>query len=117
IVVLLRWGVPGGSRTPELLRGARREPIELLEPRGAVAALPRRFTWRGVPGATAYRLEVLDLESRSLFQKVTPAAGIELPSGALPDSLPAGRWRVVALDSRFVELGASNYLTFRVRGR
>lgn len=78
-------------RAPDqTLRSGGASTVTLVTPVGGSAERPLRFTWRSVPTATSYRLELLTEDGRLVFAKDQPDT-----TAALPDSLPvpAGKYR------------------------
>jgi hypothetical protein len=72
--------------------------IRTLEPKGDVAAFPRRFSWQACPGADLYEISVGNEATRQmLFRQRGPLPGLDLSiaAGAEP---PPGRyvWEVLA---------------------
>ena len=77
----------------DVLRGAS-EQLNLVAPaEGAVVRLPATLSWRSVPGALSYRVELLDGSGTVTFSSAVTDTTMAL------ESIPAGAvvsWKVVA---------------------
>ena len=102
ILVAVNLLGPEVNETGPVMRGSD-SVIELVAPAGLVDALPKRFEWQNVEGATRYRFELLDESARVLVREVVAGTFVVVDTG-----VPArGAWRVVALNDLGEELAAS----------
>jgi hypothetical protein len=101
LVAVNVWG-PEINETGPVMRGSA-SVVELVAPVGLVDALPARFEWQTVEGATRYRFELLDEIARVLVRQVMAETFFVVESG-VPER---GAWRVVALSDLGEELAAS----------
>jgi hypothetical protein len=86
------------TRAPDELRGPGAEPaIALVSPGATIAAdAPARFVWRAVPGASAYRLELLDADGTVVYSTRTADSSAVLPPNVTLRRGAEYRWWVKA---------------------
>jgi hypothetical protein len=78
-----------------------------------VTANDALFTWTSVPGATQYRLEYKLADATYPITVTTPATSFA-PLDTLADGVY--QWRVTAMDVESVDLGSSEWRSFKVDG-
>lgn len=83
------WLVLGPDRSalpaPPMDDVVRSATLRGLEPVGVMAEMPERWTWQSVSGATRYRLTLLDVTDRQVWQGQS-----DVPELGLPADLRAG---------------------------
>jgi hypothetical protein len=93
------WLAGGPFDGPPPGEGRSVEALELLAPRGEVAAFPRRFEWRPLPAAALYEITVVNEETgAAIFRQRGPTARLDLD--VEPGSEPppgAYVWEVIAI--------------------
>jgi hypothetical protein len=98
----------GGLPIPNRLdaeRGLQANAMSL--PRGRVAAAPRLFVWKPVPGGEYYDFELIDEQLRHLAVLSTRENWVLIPADIQKKILP-GRtfiWTIVAYDDENIKLG------------
>lgn len=103
----------GGVETP-----ARPTPPAVrLDPSGALAVAPSRFTFPAVPGAASYLVVVWDGQRREVARVKGTASPLILPD-ALGGYFMRGEpysWTLEAFDASGVSLGAGRPVPFQLR--
>ena len=101
------------SAAPVVLRGAA---IELFEPSGDVAAPPRELRFAAVPGASRYRVKILEVDDGLLWEQevVEPEAAIPEDVRARLADAVVYRFQVEAFDASGARLAVSAIAPFRV---
>jgi anti-sigma factor RsiW len=96
VLLLPRGGSRGGADT--LRDGTPDDAIAVVAPlEGAAVAAPPTLVWRGVPGATTYRVMVTGLDGDSLWAAHTSDTAVTLPETIVADSGLTRHWYVDAL--------------------
>jgi hypothetical protein len=93
----------------------RSRAVELLVPRGGLAAAPRLLAWEAEPGASHYRVEILGVDDSVLWTADTPATELPVPNREL--TLRAAvryAWRVQALAADGTVLAGSERAWFEI---
>ncbi len=84
------------SLRDEAMRGTE-SPVQLVEPRGGIAALPgTRFTWRAVQSARSYTIVLVDRRGKELFASSTGDTTITLPKAVALEAGESYLWWVQA---------------------
>ena len=101
------------SAQPIVLRGAA---VELFQPQGDVARTPEELRFGAVPGASRYRVKILEVDDALLWEQE-----VVDPPAALPDDVRARlgqavvyRFQVEAFDARGARLAVSALAPFRI---
>ena len=81
---------------PATVRGIPGGALLALPASGAVASLPTTLTWRSVPGARSYQVEILDRDGAVLHTRETRDTTIAVGTGDVPAG-PAQWWVEVRL--------------------
>jgi hypothetical protein len=96
------------------------EPLDLLEPIGAVTAPPVAMRWEAHPEAASYRVVLLDEELAMIWTRRNESAEgrIELDAEALQVFEPGSRysWQVEALDAVGAVIDSSSTAHFEIAG-
>lgn len=94
----------------------RGSAIDHLAPAGELAAPPEELSWEPVAGAERYRLTLLAVDDRVLWQGEAAAPPAPLPDAVMPlSSAVVYGWRVEALDAEDRVVARSERTTFRIR--
>lgn len=94
----------------------RGSAIDELSPAGELTAAPEELSWEPVAGAERYRLTLLAVDDRVLWQGEAAAPPAPLPEAVMPlSSAVVYGWRVEALDAGGRVVARSERTTFRIR--
>ncbi len=90
--------------------------LELLEPVGPLAELPRRFAWQVIAPAAFYSLRLEAVDGHVLWQITTDSAGIDRPDEMYDFLQPSVSyyWQVEAFDSAERRVAWSPRTRFRM---
>ncbi len=122
-VLLLAIGIGiRQAREPGLDRSAggadvyRSTRLEVLAPRGDLGTAPVELSWRAVPGASTYAVEVLEVDHNVLWRTTVRATRAPLPATVAAACVPGKTilWRVTARAGATV-VADSGTQKFRVR--
>jgi hypothetical protein len=116
--LLLRVALPpqAGLPAPPERGTVRSAAIEGLTPDGAVPEPPAELRWNPAPGASGYRVRLLGVDDRVLWDARVATPLVELPD-ELRARLDAGvsyPWTVDALDASGNPMHRSGSATFRI---
>jgi hypothetical protein len=116
---ILRFGAPGAPPVGAPGTGAvmRGNEIEVVAPRGELAAVPEALTWVDVPDAASYRVSILGVDGEELWSERvsgSPATLDETSKNTLHAAVRY-RWQVEALDADGARIAWSNATPFRIR--
>lgn len=90
--------------------------IEELAPAGELTEPPETLSWEPVAGAESYRIELLAVDDRVLWEGEAAAPPAPLPHAVMPlSSAVAYGWRVEAIDREGRVIATSARTTFRIR--
>ncbi len=117
---LLLWTAapPAPPPLPDLAASTARRgaSVELVAPRGEIPELPAELRFEEVAGAGSYRIRILRVDDRVLWQSEAAASPVGLPPAARA-ALDAGvvyYWWVEALDAEGKAVATSRRARFRV---
>lgn len=103
---------------PELTEDVvtRSTEVAVVAPRGDVPAPPERLEWRAVDGAASYRLTVVDVDDRILWEGTAESASIAAPEALLAQLRPFVTYglRVEALGGDGARIAWSDRVPFRI---
>jgi hypothetical protein len=117
-VILLRT-----SKKPELRANLgsgpavyRSQQVEAVSPVGELAGAPNSLQWKGFPGASEYKVEVMEVDHAPLWVAQTNDTSFTIPSATRARMLPGKPvlWQVTALDSQGRTLAVSQLQRFSV---
>ena len=101
-VVLLR-----SPKQPELRADAgnntsvyRSQEVELVSPTGDIEQLPREFRWKAYPGASSYKLTLMEIDHVPIWDGQNSDTNLTIPAATRVRMLPGKPflWQVSALD-------------------
>jgi hypothetical protein len=105
--------LPGGSGNldPDVVRGGS---ILLESPVGRQTQRVTEFSWRPVPGATSYRIQIRDGAGEAVWQGLTPTARLATPPelAARLETYVTYAWSVTAFDGVESAVGHSPSVSF-----
>ena len=105
-------GVDSGIRIDDAYRTTR---IEMITPVGDIQHTPNELRWATVAGATAYEVQVLEVDRTSLWRASARGTRIELPPAVTAQFVPGKTllWQVTARRGDAV-VAESGIVKFRV---
>ena len=103
------------SSTPSGPDVMRSQSVALLKPIGDQARPPSALSWNAVPGASRYRVRVLEVDRTELWAATTPESSVSLPDSVRNQIVPLKTllWDVSALDAAGNVLATSGGGSFR----
>ncbi|MDA1313095.1 MAG: hypothetical protein O2968_07155 [Acidobacteria bacterium] len=104
---------PGVIDGPQVFRTTS---IEGLSPRGDLTAPPESFEWNAVDGATAYKIEAMEVDRSIVWALQTESAAVAAPAQLRAIAVPGKTllWRVSAVNSAGQTVAISEVERFRV---
>ena len=90
--------------------------LALLAPLGDIAAPPREFRWEAVPGASSYRVHVLQVDGTEIWSGESAESRIAVPVELLHTFIPARafQWRVEARNPAGEQIATASLQTFHI---
>lgn len=122
LVILVTAGIFRQSGTgvrpaqPEEPNVWRSSQIAAVSPLGDVEQAPSQLRWEAVPGATSYRVRLLEVDGTEIWAADAAAAAIDFPDN-LRSKLRTGRafqWDAVARDPSGRQLATTNLQVFHI---
>lgn len=114
IVLRVAFFPPTDGDSP-VMRSGEDAKVTLVEPTGERQFFPRRFVWRPVEGASSYRWELYDAQTRRRGVEVVSDTLLARDTSQTPvDSTGTWRWLVVAIMANGAEGPSSRSATFTV---
>ena len=103
-----------GSITP--ITSYRSAGVEVVAPSGDLAAAPAALRWKAAPGATAYDVEVMEVDRTTLWRASTAGTAIDLPPSLVAQFVKGKTilWQVQARRDQAIVAG-SGIQRFRVK--
>ena len=91
---------PSGSFPAITDVSERAGSVEMVSPKGDLAAEPDTFRWNTVPGAVAYRVTLMEVDQSVLWESGATSNSVILPAQIRGKALPGKRliWQVEAVD-------------------
>jgi hypothetical protein len=95
----------------------RSQEVEVTGPTGDLMDAPKTLEWKAFPGATEYRVSIMEVDEVPLWSGQTNDATVTIPVALQAKMLPGKPmlWRVTALDSQGQVLAASQVQRFSVQ--
>jgi hypothetical protein len=93
---------PHRPTTPAAYESVERaQSLELLSPKGEVAAPPDVLRWSGVPAALSYRIRILEVDRNMIWETAAKTTTASIPAPVQKQMLPGKRliWTVEAINS------------------
>jgi hypothetical protein len=96
--------LPAGPAHEIVERG---QTIELLAPKGEIALPPTVLTWKILPGASAYRVKLMEVDRNVVWESQAKLPSVTLPLAIRNKALPGKRliWSVEGFDRNGQLLG------------
>ena len=112
----------GRPRQPELMADLgrssiyRSQEIQVIGPSGALLQAPATLRWKPYSGASAYKIEVTEVDGARVWNGTTKADSLEIPQVVHSKMLPGKplQWRVSAIDDSGKVLASSQIQRFTV---
>lgn len=97
---------------PGMYRSAR---LEIVAPRGDLAQAPNELRWEPVPGASLYRVQIVEVDATGLWSGETTGTHVVLPPAVIAEFAPGKSllWQVEAFRGE-ESLAVSETQTVRV---
>ena len=90
--------------------------VKLNSPLGDLATAPQAFNWEAVPGASKYRVKLMEVDQNLLWTNEINTLSIAVPADLQGRIVPAKTllWQVEALDASGRMIASSSPERFRV---
>jgi hypothetical protein len=92
----------------------RSQEVETVSPAGRLASVPTELRWKEVPRASAYRVQIMEVDKTVLWQGEARAGSLPLPPDVVRRIVPGKRllWEVTALSAGGTQVATSGAQSF-----
>lgn len=110
-------GVAPIPKGPGITDTYRSGSVQVVAPKGDLAAAPAQLVWEPVAGAASYHVSILEVDGKELWSGDSAAASVELPSAVRAKLVPGKgvMWKVTAKNATGGVVAESGSEAFRVQ--